>query len=360
MRRTISQLGTSLCSRLHIIVAGGLGVTVVVTIALAVILWEWLNGGDSGSTTVRNVALVLMGVIALPLALWRSVVADRQAKTAQQGLLNERYQKGAEMLGSNVLSVRLAGIYALQSLAAEHQQYHIQIMSLFCAFGRLPTRDQSLEAEQAPVQPDAPLGIRQDVESVMEALGHRTETQKALERKENYRLDMRGAELSEAQIMGADLSNAMFHHSNLSGAHFSNTDLTDAFLVDANLSRAQFYEVDFTRTGLVSANFSDAMLQDATMVRLSLHNVNLSGANLGGAHLSGSLLQYATLAGAWLDHADLSGANFLRADLSHARLDKADLSGSQFLEANLAGANISEANISGSRFSSGGRQPAKG
>ena len=65
------------------------------------------------------------------LAIWRSTVAERQSATAQQGLLNERYQKGAEMLGSDVLSVRLGGIYALERLAAEDpNQYHILVMKL--------------------------------------------------------------------------------------------------------------------------------------------------------------------------------------------------------------------------------------
>ena len=108
--------------------------------------WEWLRDGpdglESGSTTVRNLGFVIAGVVALPLAIWRSLVAQRQADTAQQNLLNERYQQGAEMLGSDVLAVRLGGIYALERLAAEHpEQYHVQIMQLFCAFVRIQPRD---------------------------------------------------------------------------------------------------------------------------------------------------------------------------------------------------------------------------
>ena len=69
----------------------------------------------------------------------------------QQGLLHERYQKGAEMLGSELLSVRLGGIYALQRLAENHPgQYHIQIMHLFCAFVRHPTTDASVQAKSSP------------------------------------------------------------------------------------------------------------------------------------------------------------------------------------------------------------------
>ena len=39
------------------------------------------------------------------------------------------------MLGSESLSVRLAGIYSLEWLAKEDpEQYHIQIMQSFCSF----------------------------------------------------------------------------------------------------------------------------------------------------------------------------------------------------------------------------------
>ena len=86
---------------------------------------------ESRSTTARNVGILFFGLIAIWFGIWRGVVADRQAKasqhqaeTARSGLLNERYQKGAEMLGSPVLAVRLGGIYALQHLAEdEPEQY---------------------------------------------------------------------------------------------------------------------------------------------------------------------------------------------------------------------------------------------
>ena len=95
-------------------------ITMLLAIAAAEVLfaflrWDWLSGSqDSGSATIRNVGLVIGGSVAFPLAIWRVLVADRQASAAQrqtaiaqQGLLNERYQQGAGMLGSDLLSVRL-------------------------------------------------------------------------------------------------------------------------------------------------------------------------------------------------------------------------------------------------------------
>ena len=64
----------------------------------SILYWDWLHDKEPGSTTVRNLGLIVAAIIAFPLAIWRSIVADRQSKTAQQqsetaqrGLLNERY-----------------------------------------------------------------------------------------------------------------------------------------------------------------------------------------------------------------------------------------------------------------------------
>ena len=93
-----------------------------------VVFWEEINDGkDSLSAIIRDLAIVIGGTIAVLLAGWRIRISERQAtaaqdqfETAQKGLLNERYQRGAEMLGSKILSVRLGGIYALGRLAEEH------------------------------------------------------------------------------------------------------------------------------------------------------------------------------------------------------------------------------------------------
>lgn len=167
-----------------LIVAAGGGVWSLVH------FWDWLQteqvtgdmvAKESGSTTVRNIGFVVAGLIALPFAVWRSWVAQRQANTAQQGLLNERYQQGAEMLGSNVLSVRRGGFFALERLAAEHPgHYHVQIMQLFCAFVREPTVDEREKPEQMVVQAEPEskqlsrrVKVRADVQAIMAAIGTR-------------------------------------------------------------------------------------------------------------------------------------------------------------------------------------------
>ena len=170
----------------------------IAAVVFSSMFWCWLSAGESGSTAIRNLGLVVAAIVALPLAIWRSIVAERQAataqrqsETAQRGLLNERYQKGSEMLGSHVLSVRLGGIYALTRLAREHPgDYHTQIMSLLCAFvAPLPAGKYG-----GRMKKQDPNKVREDVQAVMSAICVRSKLQIEIEGKEFYfKLDLSGA-----------------------------------------------------------------------------------------------------------------------------------------------------------------------
>ena len=275
---------------------------------LSIMFWCWLRDGESGSTTIRNLGLVVVAVIALPLAIWRSIVAERQAKiaerqadTAQRGLLNERYQKGAEMLGSGVLAVRLGGIYALAGLAREHPgDYHLEIVRLFCAFVRNPTGEPAKPPlpkngltgraefnsgfeEDDEDSEDHPLRVREDVQAVMAALRKRCEAQIKIEENEGYPLDLSGSNLKGVRLISDNLKSARLDV--MLARLLEGTNLSGAIMIDANLSDA--------------------------VIPIS----NLSGANLRGA-----IMTAANLGGT-----DLSGANLSRADLTEADLSDADL-----------------------------------
>ena len=103
--------------------------------------------------TILNLVLRISAPLAFGFASWRAIVAGRQAEAARRqveiaqnqagialrALSNERYQQGAEMLGSPTLTARLGGIYALQWLAEEHpEHYQPQVIQLLCAYVRDP------------------------------------------------------------------------------------------------------------------------------------------------------------------------------------------------------------------------------
>jgi len=122
--------------------------------------------------------------------------------------------------------------------------------------------------------------------------------------KSGSRAELRGADLSDAELRGADLSGA---------------DLSDANLIGADLRGAE------------------------------LRDANLIGADLSGAELRGADLSDANLRGADLIGADLSGADLRRANLRRADLRDANLIGAELRDANLIGADLRGANLSGAK-----------
>ena len=232
----------------------------IAAVVFSSMFWCWLSAGESGSTAIRNLGLIVAAIIALPLAIWRSIVAERQAETVHRGLLNERYQKGAEMLGSKVLAVRLGGIYALARLAREHPgDYHVQIMNLLCAFVRNPPVVEDQDTNK----------VREDVQAVMPAICVRSELQIEIEEKEFYfNLDLSGADLHGVSLLRvASLGNSNLQPrpgicANLKGAFLSCSNLSGAHLVFANLKDAQFFGANLKGVFLSRSNLSGADLRD--------------------------------------------------------------------------------------------------
>ncbi len=268
-------------------------VLLVAGLVASVASWEWLHPKTSttasNSETLRNIGLLIGGVLAFVFALWRGWVAERQAvaaqhqaDTAQQSLLNERYERGVEMLGSDILAVRLGGIFALARLAKEHpEEYHIQVIELLCAFLRHPTKGTSIEygSESDGDQEEQARRIRADVEYAVLEIGSRSVTGIALEqRSKDVKLYLREANLSHLKVSDAKLSGAWLTKANLSGAIFPRADLSWARLRRANFSGAQ----------LRKADLSNAKLWGANLCAVILRGANLSGADFCGVDAKSS------------------------------------------------------------------------
>jgi uncharacterized protein YjbI with pentapeptide repeats len=189
-----------------------------------------------------------------------------------------------------------------------------------------------------------------------------------------------GASLSLADLSGANLCLATLFNADLEGANLSNADLSGAILhcadlINADLSDAALYEAGLNEANLTGANLSQADLEGADLSLADLSGANLRGTDFTGTTLSGANLrevdlcetihEVATLSGADLSYAnlsnlDLSGANLrdatlrgailhcadlINADLSNADLSQADLGGADLSEADLSEANLIGANL---------------
>ena len=202
------------------------------------------------------------------------------------------------MLSSEVLSVRLGGIYALQRLAEEYpEEYHVQVIRLFCAFARHPTKDER-HVEEVKAKFDIPQ-VRDDVQAVMQAIGRRVSETTNLERGEKYQLRLENTYLTFVDL----------YEANLSGAHLGKSDLSFARLENANLRGIFALDTDFQNAKLKGAFLQSAMLSWANLSKAELANSYLVGAHLFKANLMDT---------------DLSGANLSRVhDLTQKQLEEA-------------------------------------
>ena len=109
---------------------------------------------------------------------------------------------------------------------------------------------------------------------------------------------------------------------NLRGANLSDADLRCANLFGANLRGANLSDADLRGANLSDADLRCANLRDADLRGANLSDADLRGANLSDADLRCANLRDADLRGANLSDADLRNADLCRADLCEASIDQ--------------------------------------
>ena len=162
--------------------------------------------------------------------------------------------------------------------------------------------------------------------------------------------------LSEANLRGANLEGVNLNGTNLSGTNYSEEV---AFIMR---SKGIMRSKDIIILGFLGgADLSEANLRGADLIKANISEANLGGADLSKANLSGANLRGADLSGANFWKANLSGANLSVPYLSGASLSEAidlmtfprrgaNLRGANLRGANLRGADLTGANLSGAIF----------
>jgi len=145
---------------------------------------------------------------------------------------------------------------------------------------------------------------------------------------------------------GANLQNAYLAYANLTNGDLENADLAGASMAHATITAADF--AGATLTGVSSGNLT------GTPATLPASWQALSGYLIGPA----ANLSYAGLAGQSLSSADLAGVNLTSADMVGTDLSNANLSSATFTSTNLSsaslvGANLSRASLTGTNLASG-------
>ncbi|MGN9915974.1 hypothetical protein [Micromonospora palomenae] len=222
--------------------------------------------------------------------------ADERAKieTERNGvrLLNERFAKAAEQMGSEKAAVRLAGTYAMAGLADDWKDGRATCIDVLCAYLRMPYADRDTPGSAIRVELMEEQQVRR---TIIRLIGARLRLDDSDPRSwSGYDLDFTGAVLDGGELHGARFTGGSisFDHCTFASRVF---DLSDAVFSGANVSfRAATFkggEVSFHGTALTGGelNFSDSTFEGAEV------SFALASFELGSCHFDWAIFAKGTV-----------------------------------------------------------------
>ncbi|MEP0943781.1 MAG: pentapeptide repeat-containing protein [Rhizobiaceae bacterium] len=272
----------------------------------------------------QSFVLIVLAPLGIVLALWRSWVAHKQVRIAEDGQNLDRFQKGAQMLGDKRMSVRQGGILALRELALSAVkrkklggQSH-DVLELLAAFIH---ENGSQSKHGGPVVPA-------DTEMALDAISRINEK----------RISMIGLDLLRSvdngrhsvDIYNASLPGLRLHQEEFSGAGFNGGDFTYARVVNSFFNRCSMINVNLGEVEIFGSHFDHAIF----------HNVHLTNAHFYSCEFNDASIIGSTLKGAKFMSCKFNNVDFKRSDWSEATLDKKSLSEEQIKTLEDAGATL--------------------
>ena len=304
-------------------IAALVGLVIIVTI-LTMLAWDWFQAGRSSSGGLE-ITLSVIGagslgaLVTWGFTLWRTRLTQRQIDLTSQNSRYARYQRGIEMLGSPELFVRVGGIYALRTLMKEDpEELHIPTVELLCAFLRNPIDAGEVTKGSR---------VRQDIQTALEVIVGRSESDVTLEKARGFRLDLRAANLQYANLPGVDFSQANLEGTILSGTNMDGANLSEAKLHETDISFANCRESNFNRASLVTANmhhvsvdrsdFSEARIDWVDFTEGSFYKTTFANARIQNCKFNGALLHKTELTRTYVSFGNM----LTQQQLDNARAD---------------------------------------
>ena len=317
---------------------------------------------------IKTLATIFLGggVLGTLYLTWRRVnAAERTIEVAREGQITERFTRAIDQLGSDKVSIRLGGIYALERIARDSAEDHWPVMQvLMDCVPRRPSQDKQ------PVGDPSELSMPADVQAILTVLGRLNTKHAEPGRRLNLRkVDLRGADLRdvnfrEAILTEADLCEALLFHANLQGANLGLADLRCTVLQNANLRWARLAHGDFRGADLTGADLRKANLEGANFqwgpLRLTTEGIQGTTptnpsrrTQLNEADLRGATLRYAHFRGADLTNVDFEGADLTSSHFERALAlysDDRPIDDMPLFNTDLTGANFRRSDIRGADF----------
>ncbi|WP_107498567.1 pentapeptide repeat-containing protein [Thalassobius sp. I31.1] len=299
---------------------------------------------DSGARALRELGTVILALFGAPFLIWRTVIASKQAHTAEQGLYTDRIAKAVEQIGADKvvkrhvrdysgspvyetkaqpqqpqdisigmpplaserffehrsdipeldrskpvyteetapnLEVRIGGLLALERIARDSLDDHITVMEIICAYVRENSPVRSLQPKKAPFRRKNP---RSDIQIAISILGRRSPSQVSIEAARKFRIDLRSCDLDGLMFEGGDFSGGLFSDSRIESSFMRNCNLEGAIFINSLIHATEFYGAI-----LDGARFDDSEIADIQRFSNPFSAKSFKGICLFGAKLSGNI-----------------------------------------------------------------------
>ena len=178
----------------------------------------------------RKIGQLLLAAAALVGAGLAYLPFQQQQRSSHDVLISNQVAKGFELLGNKDKEPmqRLGGIYALEGVMNNSEDYHQPVLEALSAFVRVETKTETGEGPPAD-----------DIQAALTVITRRKSGFKELPlflgKVHIPKADLGGTNLTRAHLVGADLTRA-----DLSGAFLTVADLGGANLTGADLTDVQY------------------------------------------------------------------------------------------------------------------------
>lgn len=306
---------------------------------------------DANHEAIRNLGLILIAVLSAPFVIWRAVVAQKQADTAEQSHITDQINKAVDGLGSEK-SINKIGrpVKILMGESNEFTHYvenyatfelepkSIELRRYFKAsmidndggfFEGLHIDVRTWEEERTEIEwQDRPLAIREGEKATeFGSWSVFSESRPNIEVRVGaiYALERIAQDSLRDHIQIMEILTAYIRE---------NAPVRDLELSEEPLKIARTRSDVQAALDVIGRRARESiLLEHSKQYRLDLREVDLSGANLSKGNFEGALF----------DKSRLEASNFRSTNLRGARLQACRLNFANFFDANLCGAIIDHA-----------------
>ncbi len=248
------------------IVIGGLGL-----VGLVRALGFYIFNGDQSadpSAAARNIGLLLAAAFGAPFVAWQAIVRQKQADVAEQSHIAEVLTKAGENLGAEktvrqiiddetvaektvpAIEVRSLGLLALERLARENLDFHIQVTEIIAGYVRHNAELYVNEIRSEASILNEQIRPRDDLLTALRILSDRNIEQRKCETEKGYTVSLNDTDFSWLVLESFDFS----------GIRFDRTKFRSANLVRVNFSKCSLIRCDFSDAAIAACPWEHVKL----------------------------------------------------------------------------------------------------